>query len=110
MRKEPTRPDLEGKLRGHIEAANRRDDAAALAIFSEGAVWDRSPVGREVTGVAVSKENLVAFLAGMQAINRGGVETDISTADGACFRDGEMGTWKGFGDRDEALNAAGLEW
>jgi ketosteroid isomerase-like protein len=48
MSKESTTPDPEGKLRRHIEAANRCDFDAALAIFSKGAVWDRSPVGQEV--------------------------------------------------------------
>ena len=48
MSEESTTPDLEGKLRGYIEAANRRDFDAVRAIFSKGAVWDRSPVGQEV--------------------------------------------------------------
>ena len=48
MPEESTTPDLEGRLRGHIEAANRSDFDAALAVFSEGAAWDRSPVGQEV--------------------------------------------------------------
>jgi len=48
MSEESTTPDPEGKLRLHIEAANRWDFDAALAIFSKGAVWDRSPVGQEV--------------------------------------------------------------
>jgi len=48
MPEESTTPDPEGKLRRHIEASNRWDFDAALAIFSNGAVWDRSPVGQEV--------------------------------------------------------------
>ena len=45
---EESTPDPEETLRRHIEAGNRLDFDAALAIFSKGAVWDRSPVGQEV--------------------------------------------------------------
>ncbi len=38
----------EGALRRHIEAATRRDFEAAVGVFAQGAVWDRSPVGQEV--------------------------------------------------------------
>jgi ketosteroid isomerase-like protein len=48
MSEEPTTPDPNGQLRRHIEAGNRGDFDAAFAIFSERAVWDRSPVGQEV--------------------------------------------------------------
>jgi ketosteroid isomerase-like protein len=48
MSEESTAADPEAKLRRHIEASNRRDFDAALAVFSKAAVWDRSPVGQEV--------------------------------------------------------------
>jgi hypothetical protein len=48
MSEESTTPDTEAKLRRHIKAGNRSDFDAALAIFSEGHVWDRSPVGEEL--------------------------------------------------------------
>jgi ketosteroid isomerase-like protein len=48
MSEESTTPDLEETLRQLIEAGNRQDFDATLAIFSKGAVWDRSPVGQEV--------------------------------------------------------------
>jgi ketosteroid isomerase-like protein len=41
-------PDLEERLRESVEAGNRGDFDAAVAVFSAEAVWDRSPVGQEV--------------------------------------------------------------
>lgn len=46
MAEEPT--TTEEKLRESIEAGNRGDWDAAIAIFSQRAIWDRSPVGQEV--------------------------------------------------------------
>ncbi len=41
MPEESTAPDLEQLSRRLVDACNRRDFAAAAAIFSTGAVWDR---------------------------------------------------------------------
>lgn len=38
----------EEKLRLLIDAGNRHDFDAAVALFSKRAVWDRSPVGQEI--------------------------------------------------------------
>jgi ketosteroid isomerase-like protein len=45
---EPAREGPERLLREHIEAATSRDFGAAVGVFAQGAVWDRSPVGQEV--------------------------------------------------------------
>jgi uncharacterized protein len=39
---------------------------------------------------------------------QGGVETDVPTAGIATYRDGRLVHWKDFGDREKALEAAGL--
>ena len=38
----------------------------------------------------------------------GGIETDVPTAGIASFREGRLIHWKDFGDREKALEAAGL--
>ena len=41
MQEESNTPDLEQSSRRLVDACNRRDFAAAAAIFTTGAVWDR---------------------------------------------------------------------
>src|SRR6516165_8700184 len=45
MSQEPTTPDLEERFRRSVEALARGDSNDAVAIFTERAVFDMSPVG-----------------------------------------------------------------
>jgi ketosteroid isomerase-like protein len=48
MPEESTTPDLEEKVRQALEAGNRREFDAALAIWAAEAVWELSPIGMGV--------------------------------------------------------------
>ena len=45
MSEESTTPDLVERVRGSIEAANRRDFDALLRFYDPDSVWDMSPLG-----------------------------------------------------------------
>jgi len=56
---EPTTPDLEEAIRRLTEAANRRDFDAGLAMYSQDAVVDNTPIG---AGVFEGREAIRGFL------------------------------------------------
>jgi len=55
---EPTTPDLEEAIRRLTEAANRRDFDAGLAMYSQDAVVDNTPIG---AGVFEGREAIRGF-------------------------------------------------
>ena len=65
MAGEPAPAGHERVLRGHIEAASRREFDAAVGVFAQGAVWDRSPVGQEVIE---GREAIRAFIEDWNAV------------------------------------------
>jgi ketosteroid isomerase-like protein len=58
MPEEPTTPDLEEAIRRLTEAANRRDVDAGLAMYSQDAVVDNTPIG---AGVFEGREAIRGF-------------------------------------------------
>jgi ketosteroid isomerase-like protein len=117
-----------------IEAMNRRDIEGLLRLMDPEIVWDHrladlqgKIVGREAVAgwVADLYEHFqvaeidcpdvrdlgdrVLGLGTIRAIGTGsGVETELTFATVARFRDGRMTHYIDFGDRDQALEAAGL--
>jgi ketosteroid isomerase-like protein len=60
MQEESTTPDLEEVVRQLIEAANRRDSAAATAMFAPDGVWDPSSMG--LAGPVAGREVMARVL------------------------------------------------
>jgi ketosteroid isomerase-like protein len=122
-------------LRRGVEAANRGDAEAWIAEAAEDVVmWARrSPVSGEYRGhdgmrkfMADNAESFEAWhidvvdvrdlgddrvlaIGTLRIKGRGGgVEMEVPTAGIATYEDGKLKRWHDFGDRREALAAAGL--
>jgi ketosteroid isomerase-like protein len=95
---EPLRAPVSGTYRGH-EGIRQfiADTAESFDVFR----FDRSDIrdlGDRVLAIGTLH---------IQA-RQGGIETDVPTAGIATYRDGRLIHWKDFGDRRQALEAAGL--
>jgi len=95
---EPLRAPMSGTYRGHDGIRQFiADTAESFDVFR----FDRSDIrdlGDRV--LAIGTLHIRA--------RQGGVETDVPTAGIATYRDGRLIHWKDFGDRGQALKAAGL--
>jgi ketosteroid isomerase-like protein len=95
---EPLRAPVSGTYRGH-EGIRQfiADTAESFDVFR----FDRSDVrdlGDRV--LAIGTLHIRA--------REGGIETDVPTAGIATYRDGRLIHWKDYGDKSQALQAAGL--
>jgi|SRR6478672_11121826 len=95
---EPLRAPVSGTYRGH-EGVRQfiADTAASFDAYR----FDRSDI-RDLGDRVLAIGTLHIRAA------QGGPETDVPTAGIATYRDGRLVHWKDFGDRDKALEAAGL--
>jgi ketosteroid isomerase-like protein len=94
----PLRSAVEGGYRGHAGLRNFvADNAQTFEVFRAdyGEVRD---LGDQILAIGT------IHIRG----RGGGVETHIPTAGIASFREGKMTRWEDFGDRQQALEAAGL--
>jgi ketosteroid isomerase-like protein len=95
---EPLRAPVSGTYRGH-EGIRQfiADTAESFDVFR----FDRSDIrdlGDRV--LAIGTLHIRA--------RQGGIETDVPTAGIATYRDGRLVHWKDYGDKAQALEAAGL--
>jgi ketosteroid isomerase-like protein len=95
---EPLRAPVSGTYRGH-EGIRQfiADTAESFDVFR----FDRSDIrdlGNRV--LAIGTLHIRA--------RQGGIETDVPTAGIATYRDGRLVHWKDYGDKAQALEAAGL--
>jgi ketosteroid isomerase-like protein len=122
-------------FRRSVEAVNRWDIEAILEAVDPEVVWE--PLRSQVQGAYRGRQGMRDFLADttesfdsfrldhtdvrdlgdgrVLAIGtahiRGkgsGIETDVPTAGIATYRQGRLIHWKDFGEKDQALEAAGL--
>ncbi len=91
----PDRPVLKG-----VEEMRR---------FRETGPWSGSPIHIEPERfLDIDDERVLAFVRVRATGRRSGVEVDITPAHEFTIRDGQIVRFKAYGDRAEALEAAGL--
>jgi ketosteroid isomerase-like protein len=97
---EPLRAGVQGAYRGH--AGMRRFFADTAESFESFRL--------EFTDVRDLGDGRVLAMGTLHIRGKGsGIETDVPTAGVAAFRAGRVVHWKDYGDRTEALEAAGLK-
>ena len=96
---EPLRSPVSGAYAGH--------DGMRRFFADTAETFDRFRI--ELSEVREIDEDRVLAVGTMHArVRLGGVETNATTAGIATVRGGLMVAWKDFGDREQALKAAGL--
>jgi ketosteroid isomerase-like protein len=95
----PLRAKTEGVFHGH-DGVRRfwKDTLESFEVFQSGELFEVHDLG-----------DRVLWIGTIRVKGRGsGIETEVPTASIAAFRDGLLVHFKDYGDRDEALAAAGL--
>ena len=95
---EPLRAPVSGTYRGHDGIRQFIADTAASFDVFRFVRSDIRDLGDRV--LAIGTLHIRA--------RKGGIETDVPTAGIATYRDGRLVHWKDYGDRERALEAAGL--
>jgi ketosteroid isomerase-like protein len=95
---EPLRSATEGAFVGHDGIRRFLEDTSVTFDVFQVEIEELRDLGNEVLGIGSIRIRGRA----------GGVETDIPTAAIAHFTDGRLSRYKDFGEREAALEAAGL--